>query len=354
MGTLSLMFLKQALKVFGLTIGGMLSIFLLIEFFEVLKFAEGHGAPLLLIFKYLFFTLPRYLVFAFPLGVLLSTMVVLGVASKARELVAVQALGGSLRRATAVFILLGAFWAGTSFLFAEKIAPAATAMARHVRNAEIGGKDTEVAFNRQRMWMRSKNGAIVKINIFSGNTIKGLSVFEFNKGLKRRLEAEEAVWGGKVWILHNVRIYEFDRGSSWVTNKDVIEYEGLAKPATLGEEERTPEEMTYPELHAYTKRLQRAGFRAEKHLVNLYGKISFPLVCLSMALIGTALALRQKKGGGMRSVGMAVGVTVVYWALHMLMLSLGYSARVSPVVSAWFGPTLFLALGGVLYFRAEK
>ncbi len=326
MSILSLMFLREALKVFALTTGGMLSIFLLIEFFEVLEFAEGHGTSVLLIFKYLFFTMPRYLLFALPLSVLLSTLLVLGVASKARELVAIQALGGSLRRVTLVFILLGAFWSGMSFLLAEMIAPAATAVARHVRNVEIGGKDSPVAFNRQRMWMRTDSGTLVKINIFSDNMIKGVSVFEFSNGLKRRLEAENGVWDGNAWEFHDIRIYKFNRGSSSVFYKKNLRYEGLAGPTTLGEEERKPEEMTYSELSAYSRQLQKAGFRANKHLVNLYGKLSFPLVCLSMSLIGTALALRQKKGGGMMSVGLAVGVTIVYWALHMLMISLGYTS----------------------------
>jgi len=353
MTIISRMFMKQAMKVFGLSAGGLLLIFLLFDFFDTARAVAGRGVGTSAIFHYLFLMAPRYLVFAIPISVLLSTVVSLGVSARDRELVAIRALGGSLRRSASVFVALGAFWTVAIFMLSDAVAPAATQSAQELRNSWLGKKEPKVAFTRESAWIRSGRGALVKIDAFSGSVMRGVSVYEFSGGVKRRIEADYALWDGSAWVLKDARVFGMEGGAVTIAKPGAFRLDDIDGPAVLGKAERQPEEMNSQELKAYTNQLLRAGFRADKYLVNLHGKFSYPMICLAMSLIGASLAMRQKRGGGMRAGGYAVGLTVIYWASHMLLLSLGYTARIPAVLSAWAAPVVFLALGGFLYYRSE-
>jgi len=347
------MFIRQSLKVFGLTAGGMLSILVLFEYFDVSRSVGTESPPALLMLEYLALTVPKYLIYALPLAVLVSTLVVLGMSSKNLELVAIRAIGGSLRRAAWIFVLSGILWSGASFLLSEMIAPASTRRATDILDVDIRKEARKMAFAEGRLWMRLEEGAIFKAEAFSETRMKGISVIYMGNGIERRIEAKEAGWNGSSWVLEEVRKYEFRDGAMLSSRLDEMLFSGLDKPDTLAREKRDPEEMTYGELRAYVRQLQRAGFRADRYLVNLYGKFSYPLICLAMALLGSALAIRQRSGGIMKAVGYSVGVLVAYWALHMLLLSLGYSSRIPPLAAAWGAPVAFLILGGFLFARSE-
>lgn len=353
MRTIYEMFIRQSLKVFALTAGGMLSILILFEYFDVSRAMGAESPPTLLVLKYLAFTAPKYLVFSLPLAVLVSTLVVLGMSSRNLELVAIRALGGSLRRAAWIFVLLGALWSVISFLLSEMIAPAATRSAADILEVEIRNQARNVSFAEGRLWMRLEDGAILKAEAFSGTTLKEISVLYIRGGIERRIEAQEGNWNGSAWVLKGVRKHEFKDGALSSTQLDEMIFAGLGRPDVLAREKRDPEEMTYRELSAYARHLQHAGFVADRYLVNLYGKFSYPAICLAMALLGSALAIRQRSGGIMKAVGFSVGVLVAYWALHMLLISLGYASRIPPLAAAWGAPLVFLLLGGYLFIRAE-
>jgi len=354
MYTINRMFLLQLLKVFALSGGGMISIMLLFEYFDVARSTGAASPSFGVLLRYLLWSAPKYATYALPLAVLVSTLVVLGMAAKDRELVAIRAVGGSLRRTTGIFVLLGLFWSVFSFFVAEIVVPRTSREAAHIREVQIMGNPSKVAFSEGRLWTRLESGEILTATALADNTMKGISIFRLQEGLVRRMEVDEAVWKKPVWELTGVRMYDFDDGKIRATTKPRHLLAELAGPEQLNREKRDPEELSFYELRKYAENLSRAGFRADKYLVNLYGKASQPLLCLAMALVGAALAVRQKRGGAMRAVGYAVGLIVLYWALHMLLISLGYSGRVPPVPAAWGAPGIFLALGGWLFWRAEE
>lgn len=354
MYTINRMFLTQVLKVFALSGGGMISIMLLFEYFDLARSVGSRSPSFGVIFSYLLWTAPKYAAYALPLAVLVSTLVVLGMAAKDRELVALRAIGGSLRRATGIFVLLGLFWSVFSFFVAEIVVPRTSREADRIRDVEIMGRPSKVSFAAGRLWTRLDSGEIVTATALSGDEMKEISVFHFENGLTRRVEAREAVWTDPVWELRDVRIYEFGGERVRALEKSRYLLAELAGPKQLSREKRDPEDLSFYELRAYARNLARAGFRADKYWVNLYGKISQPMVCLAMALVGAALAVRQKRGGAMLAVGYAVGLIVLYWALHMLLISLGYSGRMAPLPAAWGAPGAFLAIGGWLFLRAEE
>ena len=92
----------------------------------------------------------------------------------------------------------------------------------------------------------------------------------------------------------------------------------------------------------------------QKYLVELYLKISFPLTNFVVVLIGTALAIRVRRGGLAISFGLAVFISFVYYAIIRTGQALGHSGTLPPLIGAWLGNLVFGGLGLELLRRARR
>ena len=307
------------------------------------------------VFQYLAYTSPRYAVFAIPLGVLLSTMIVLGLSARKQELTAVRSLGASVRKVSLIFIGLGFFWSGVTYLLSEYVIPEASKKAVHILNVAIEKKEAQGSYLREKHWLRLGHGGLAEIDVMSGDEIRGVSLYEFDSGMTKRIEAAGGRWEGNRWILRNPKVFTFSDGAVTMEQTDTYEVFALPPPRVLREEQRKPDEMTFRELRTYARNLEKAGIRADRYRVTLYSKTSFPFVCIAMSLLGAGLAIRERAGGArFRVIAACTAVIVAYWGLNMLMLSLGYVGRIPPLISAWLTPLAFLVGGFFVYLRSER
>ena len=104
--------------------------------------------------------------------------------------------------------------------------------------------------------------------------------------------------------------------------------------------------MTYPELKRYVADLKRSGFDVSTLMVDLYRKLSFPLVSFIMAIIGIPFSFTTGKKGAFYGIGLCLAVGIFYWSTFELFDKLGGINRLSPFIAAWF-PNLIFGFGGV-------
>ena len=111
---------------------------------------------------------------------------------------------------------------------------------------------------------------------------RDISIFKLGRErIRERIEVEEARWidvkgsDGK-WALENVTVYDMEQSS--IKNHKSLDYPFIGPPSVFAEEIRKPEDMGIKELLRYTKRLEEAGFKNLKLLVDLNSKISYPVV----------------------------------------------------------------------------
>ena len=77
----------------------------------------------------------------------------------------------------------------------------------------------------------------------------------------------------------------------------MLSFSGFASPEEFASPESSHENMSYAELKDYIEGLRKQGYDATRYTVDLYGKITFPLVNVIMVLVGIPFALR----GGRRA-----------------------------------------------------
>jgi LPS export ABC transporter permease LptG len=290
---------------------------------------------------YAIYNIPRFLIYLLPMSVLICSLFTFSQAFRRGEITAIKSAGGRLRVLMYPFIAAGILLSIFSFFVTEVVAPDFSLRAVELKHV-LSGLKSKSSFSEGVLWLKSKNGHPVKIDLFILDESKalGIKIFIFGDAfIKEQIIAEKASWNGSTWILENVTRYNFET--------DVIEkvrnmpYPDLESPDFFAEDIRKPAEMGISELHRYSERLRAAGFRDTKLIVDLNAKISFPLITAFMMLLGLSLSTREMLGGGLVSAGLGLLISLIYWFGYTFTLSLGYAGILHPFLAAWVVPAAF-------------
>jgi lipopolysaccharide export system permease protein len=349
-------FLKEFFKYFVIILLGFTAIAILTEFFDKATEFYSEKPPIYLIVLYLLLQTPRVILYALPFASLFSILITIGIASKWKETVVIKASGSSTRSLFSSFIIVGIIISLTALLLGETVVPAATSKAVYVRKAKILKQSLKIMQRETALWLKGLDGSLIRIDGFveDENKILKTSIFKFNSsfGLEKRIEAHEAEWVNGAWNLKNVTIFDFKNQS---TEKfDSFLSTSLEEPKIFREEIKKPAEMNFLELHAYYTRIQKAGFKNLKYLVRLYEKLAYPTINFVMILFGISLSLNTNWGGGLRAAGLGIIISILYWLLYSVSISLGNTGFLQPWLAPWISPIVFGIAGCVMYLQIRE
>src|SRR5262249_44177314 len=148
----------------------------------------------------------------------------------------------------------------------------------------IKGRAPQTYRDPQRTWMAGSDDRIYHYTYFDPNDdlFGGISIFSFKPDtfdLSRWIFATRATWEGSGWKLDDGWIRRIRPGG-------VVDYEPfnsvevreLDHPDYFKKEVPVPAQMTYRELNRYVTELEQSGFDVSSLMVDLYRRLSFPLV----------------------------------------------------------------------------
>jgi lipopolysaccharide export system permease protein len=316
--------------------------------------------------QYALASIPRYVLYFLPMGALLSSLFVFSMAIKRREIVAIKTSGGKMKRLLAPFVVIGVLLTFSGFVLGEFIVPATAYKVREVANDIIQKGSSKTLFKEGTLYMRGKDGSIVKIALYmpEKNMAKDISIFQYTNGeMSERIDAKTAAWDGETWRLNNITRYSFVDGK--YSAMDEMLYSGIESPNIFREDVLKVEEMTITELVRYKNRLTDAGFKNNKLSVDVSARLSYPMINLFMLLLGISLSVGGEQKGfekifrtkiqgahshaGVLSAGLGLVISVAYWLSYTFSLSLGYSGAIPPIVAPWIVPVLFSLFSVYLY-----
>lgn len=335
--TVQRLYIREFLKVLFLVAAGLSVVVSLLEL--VNKIDDFPSTAVLLTYAWLI--LPKNFIYLLPMAVLVCSIFTFGQAFRRREILAVKAAGGRLKRLFLPFVIAGVLVSIAAFSISEFIVPDFTRKATDLRRS-MAGKQRHASVNEEGIWLKSSDGSPVRMDLYivGQNIAKGVHIFVFGGDfLKERLSAENAVWNGSVWVLENITRYDVDTGE--ITKIKAMEYPGLETPELFAEDINTPDEMGFGELYRYLQRLKKAGYRNSRLLVDMHSKISFPLVNIFMIILGISLAVRGRMGSGLFTAGLGLVLSLVYWLGYTFFLSLGYAGVLPSFIAAWVTPVIF-------------
>lgn len=348
-------FLRTALTI----LAGIIVLYLVVSFLKEADDFIKYKAGLSQISRFYLYSVPGMVGQALPFAALIGTLLSLGSLSRYHEITAMRASGVSIGRIVLPVLLGGALLAAFGFLNNEVIMPKYTAMAMHIRNVEVEGKEERVVFQQRRLWLRGPDNSIANVDLITPDRREMISVniFKLNPDftVRERISAGRLVWEGGAWRLRDARKYIPADQTVRVGSADGEIYNLVDRPEDMGMIAKSSGEMNFVELWEYVRRLKTSGYKVVRHEVDLHGKIAAPFSCLLMVMIAVPMSITQvRSGGAARGIALAVLIAAIYWALMSSGRALGLSGALAPLYAAWLGNAAFAVLATIAIVRMQR
>ena len=314
--------------------------------------------PLVYILEHLVYRLPATLHETLPIVMLVATIFLFLTLSRNHELTAMKAAGLSLYRISLPILLLGLAVTASAGVFQELVLPHLNELSEEVDQVKIRGQLPRHLRSRERLWMRTGDTRFYRIELLhpGTNDMWGVTVLELDREFRllQRLDARRAHWAEGGWELTEGAFREIRPDGQVRTvpfaytalelKEEIDDFTRAQKPVRR---------MSFLELRDYVARLEATGFHVQKYLVELYAKLSFPLINLVMILVAIPFALQSPRSGRLAGIGIAIGILAAYLVVHFVCLALARADLLPPLLAAWTANVIFLGLGTSLLLRAR-
>ncbi len=348
---------RKFLAIFALVFLALLSISIIVTFFERIDNVYEHNKSMGLLFRYIQYSLPQFSHFILPVSVLTTALLALGLMTKTNEITAMKACGVSVYRLIVPVVMIAAVASVFSFALQERVVPSANRKADEIWNRINDRPPSNYNF-LERRWVLSRNkGRIYHYSYYDFQTkvFSQLTIYDVNPAswtLEREIHADKAMLRDNFLVMSN----GWDRSLGGGTDSQFVPFQGLdirltEEPGYFAKESKDPGLMSYQELSQYSTEIGQMGFETTRFRVDLMAKLSFPLVSLIMTLLAIPFAFSMGKRGALVGLGLSISIAMIYWGALGVFKSLGYVKFLSPFLAAWGPNLLFAPIGLYLLFR---
>lgn len=352
--------LREHLKILSLCLGILVLVYLAIDFFEQIgRLVEREGS-IPVIFQYFAFRIPRIVFDVTPIAVLLAALITLGVLSRYHEIIAMRSSGVSLLFVTSPILgsaLILSLLLGIGNL---SLIPLTKQKAEYIRSVKIKKNTEESYFGQSHLWLRDGRRTFANILFVDSvhRRLNDVTLYRLREDftLQEYIQAKRIQHENGVWMMYEGRIRIFSEDGSMTER--FFEREPVAlerKPEEFKGLDVNTDRMKFAELNRYIDRLAKDGYDADRFRVDLYNKISFPMVSFIMSLIAIPFGLMQTRSRGIsRGIGISLLIGSSYWIIHSFALSLGHAGLLPPLLASSLANLIFLAIGAYLYLRIRQ
>jgi lipopolysaccharide export system permease protein len=364
----------QLLMPFLFGVGAFSSIILAVgSLFDLVRQVAEAGLPLTVAIEVMALKLPQYVVYAFPMSILLSGMMTYGSFSASSEIIAFRSCGISIYRLILPALMLSFVVTGITFFFNEMLVPAASQRATTTLTRAL--KQDKPTFNTDNIVKPifkeiERNGKKEQVlawlfyaEKFDGKTMSGLTILDrsqVDKGFSQIINAKSAIFdtNKNTWDFANGTIYLIAPDASY-RNIVTFEHQQLQLPKSPFEfaaPDKNLDDMSVAESIDYleTVRLSGDSKKMTTVAVAIQRKLAFPFVCIVFSLMGAAMGIRPQRAGKATSFGVSVLLIFGYYLLMFVCAALGQAEIISPFLAGWLPNFIGLAIGGWLIAQVAK
>ena len=340
--------------------------------FDLVRKVVESGLPIETALNVFLLQLPSFVVLAFPMSTLLTTLMTYSRLSSDSELIALRGCGVSIYRLVLPAVILSFVVTGITFLFNEQIVPAANYQA--TLTLEQALKEEKPKFQDRNIfypeYQEVKQPDGQKVNTltrlfyadqYDGQLMKGLTIVDRSKqGVNQIVVAESAAWNPAQnnWDFFNGTIYLVAPDSTY-RNILRFEHQQLQLPRTpleVADKGRNYDEINIADGLKRLKKTRLSGDekKIRKLEVRIQEKIAFPFVCVVFGLVGATLGTKPQRTGRATSFGISLLVIFSYYLLRVVSGALGLSGILSPWMSAWLPAMFGFVAGGLILIRSAR
>jgi len=339
-----------------------LTIYLVVDFFEKLRKFLKYDAELSLIFSFFAYRIPEIVFLLAPLGALMATILTVGGLNRTREITAMRSCGLSFYQIASPFIAFGLCVSVVSLSLTAVFIPLANIKAEYVQSVSIKHKPEALLSAPDSLWLRVGQSHLLYIDSVEqdGTHLTGLHSYTLHQPfrLSEIMEAESATFLDGEWRMEKVKHRRVMRDG----RVEVLEKPYDIMPFSLQPEDfqnwlsPSPQQMTLYQLHDYIEWATQDGHIPLRYATNYWSRMAYSMVPLVMIFLGVSIGFR---GGGVRSVGVAKGlgqtlaIGFMFWAAHSVGIVLGQNGAVMPIVGSWIATVMLFMVGANLFLKLE-
>jgi len=339
----------QFIRMVVLCIVGLTLAYLIIDFFDNLKWFNRYSATSAEIGRYYGARLPVLIARVVPMSLLIAVALTISLLGANGELLGMRACGIPVFRVLAPVWMLCLLAVPLDHFLTNEIVPRSSERATFLKRTEIKNRNPALENSRERVWYRvgRRVHEMERLDLLRGQA-SAVTLYDLGKdGLpKRRTDADGARHiGGGLWLLENPRTVELFE--NWRIDRNpnadrLVEF-GDETPSKIDTAHLTPDA-----LRTALKDPDFEGPIAMAYRTDLQVKIAAPLACLLLPLI--ALFFAATGPPFPRPVHTLIASTIIAVSFALVTSfagTMGYGGSLNPWLAGWGPPILFgvIALG---------
>jgi LPS export ABC transporter permease LptF/LPS export ABC transporter permease LptG len=336
------------------------ALFVLVQFSDLVDDIQQNKVKGKVVLHYFTFQAPFTIHLMIPVAVLMAVLITFGVMGRRNEITAMKAGGLSVYRVALPALTLGASAALLMFGMSEYVLPPMNKVSERDFNV-IKGRPPQSSDLLQRRWILGPDGSMYHYDYFEPRpdgaaVLYGLSVYAIEAkawDLRHLLYASRASWTGVGYELERGWSRSFGEPTVFRSFPSARNNHDIEPPSYFGQEERKADTLRFAELRTHIHALETLGLDVIPLRVQLHKKVSFPIVCVVMTLIGVPFAFVVARKGALYGIASAILIAIVYWACIAIFEALGNHAALPPMLAAWAPNMLFGATGFYMMLTLE-
>ncbi|WP_210527553.1 LPS export ABC transporter permease LptG [Rubellimicrobium arenae] len=298
-----------------------------------------------------------------PLVTIIAAIALFLGLARSSELVVTRGSGRSALRAllgpSVVALLLGAV-----AVAAFNPIVAATSREYESRLDRLTGEESALALSEDGLWLRQGGAAgptVIRAqrSNLDGTSLTGVTFLAYDRDghPRERVEARSARLADGEWLLADAKVWPL-AGTNPEAEAERHETWSLASPLTanqIRDSFGTPSSIPIWELPRFIRRLEDAGFTAQRHRVFLQTELAQPAFLLAMVLAAAGFTMHHQRGRrtGLMVMGAVLTGFAIYF-LRSLSQTLGEAGQIPPAFAGWAPPLIAIGLALGLLLHVEE
>ena len=222
----------------------------------------------------------------------------------------------------------------------------------------LHGKSSLLALSPSGIWLRQSDGerqSVIHAQRLSQEdlTLHDVIIFHFqeNDQFVGRIDASQARLEEGRWELSDAVLTGPDQPAQF---KERYEVPTDLTFNQIEDSFASPETLSFWALPAFIEVLESSGFSAVRHRRYWHSLLSGPLLLCAMVLIAATFSLRfSRRGGTWLLITAGIMSGFVLYFVSDLVLALGLSGKIPPVLAAWTPAGAFTLIGVASLFHME-
>lgn len=325
-------------------------------FITLIKQITQFGIPFKVAFIMILLNLPSVIVLSIPMGVLLSTVMVLNKLSLSSEITVMRSCGIGLNRIAKPIFIFAFIMSLATFVINESVAPVMSKQSKDLALWALGqknipeGKENFVFKELGDNWYLKR---LFYVGKCSKKTLYNVTVLDNAKtGTIQVLQAREGKTSPEGWLFKKGAIYTIDTDGQ-VLNTTLFDNSTVKYGLDLSKElnKNLANEMNFISLAKYLHKKDLSPEDKRAFTVQLYDKLALPLATMVFVLIGVPLAITPPRVRYNRGFLFSILIIFAFYVLRALSISFGNAGSIPPFLAAWLPDVILAVFGAYLYYK---